>query len=173
MNRTRPKTTGGSLILSLFSRLFSTIGLLARQSLILGFFLNYELLETAGKKSRIYGWIAVFSRIKAPFLALKLKFAEYSQNCLLLNLFEDAAYRFFRSSLRSFGIFLFSFGSFLVSVNLVDGLPRLMHLDFSDTFLFGCILVVVSLFLLPVKNKSIALSLRDSKILSYFLFPKM
>ncbi len=170
VNRTRPKTTGGSLILSLFSRLFSTIGLLARQSLILGFFLNYELLETAGKKSRIYGWIAVFSRIKAPFLALKLKFAEYSQNCLLLNLFEDAAYRFFRSSLRSFGIFLFSFGSFLVSVNLVDGLPRLMHLDFSDTFLFGSILVVISLFLLPVKNKSIAMSLRDSKILSYFLF---
>lgn len=65
-----------------------------------------------------------FLRIKAPFLALKLKFAEYSQNCLLLNLFEDAAYRFFRSSLRSFGIFLFSFGSFLVSVNLVDGLPE-------------------------------------------------
>ena len=77
MNPGRQKTAkSGSLILSFFSRLFSKIGLLARQSFFLGFFLNYELLETAGKKSRIYAWIAGFSRIKVPLLALKLKFAE-------------------------------------------------------------------------------------------------
>lgn len=171
MNRNRSgNAKNGSLILFFFSYIFSKIGLLARQSVILGFFLNYDALESACADSRICGKYTDLSRVKAHFLALKLKCAKYSQESLIINLFENAAYRFFRASLRSFGIFLLSFGGFLVSVNLANGLPRLLHFDFSDTFLFGCILMIISLFMLPVKNKSIAASLRDSKIFSYFLF---
>lgn len=171
MNRSRSgKTKNNSLILSFFSFIFSQIGHLARQSVILGFFLNYDALENVCADRKICGKYVDFSRIKAHFLTIKLKCAKYSQESFLINLFEDAACRFFRASLRSFGIFLLSFGGFLVSVNLANGLPRLIHFDFSDTFLFGCILMIISLFMLPVKNKSIATALRDSKLFSYFLF---
>lgn len=166
MNRSRSgKTKNNSLILSFFSFIFSQIGHLARQSVILGFFLNYDALENVCADRKICGKYVDFSRIKAHFLTIKLKCAKYSQESFLINLFEDAACRFFRASLRSFGIFLLSFGGFLVSVNLANGLPRLIHFDFSDTFLFGCILMIISLFMLPVKNKSLP---RPCATASYF-----
>ena len=162
MNRSRSgKTKNNSLILSFFSFIFSQIGHLARQSVILGFFLNYDALENVCADSKICGKYVDFSRIKAHFLTIKLKCAKYSQESFLINLFEDAACRFFSASLRSFGIFLLSFGGFLVSVNLANGLPRLIHFDFSDTFLFGCILMIISLFMLPVPVKTVITGLRD------------
>lgn len=152
-----------------FSRVFAHLRALVQSSVIFGLFLAYTPLNDRCKDSRICRFLKLSPKTKERLLAFKLRFAAQSERSRLLRYLEQGAERFFRSSLRSFGIFLLSFGGFLVSFHLANDLPRLMHLDFSDTFLFGCILVLASLFMLPVKNKSIAACLRASRILSYFL----
>ena len=169
MNRNRSGASAG-LILTFLRTLFDRFARLAQKSVILGAFCNYGNLTDNCQASVICGKFANLSAIKVRFLSFKLKCAKKSQQSFLLSVMENAAYRFFRFSLRSFGIFLLSFGGFLVSVNVANAPQKLAHFDFSDTFLFGCILVFASLFMLPVKNRSIAVCLRDSRIFSYFLF---
>ena len=161
---------GGSLILSFLAALLARVVSLGHRSVILRFFRDYDGMEETCKNSCICGKFMDLSSFKVRFLKFKLKCAKYSQESWLIGLFENAAYRFFRANLRSFGVFLLSYGGFLVSVNIANHIEQVLHFSFSKTFLFGCIMIVVSLFMLPVKNRSIASCLHDSRIFSYFLF---
>ncbi len=170
MPRKTPKGKhAGSVLGGLFARLSAYMHTLAAQSVLLGWLLAYDSLSAHTDNSRICRFFRLSAKTKSRLLFFKLRFAAKSEQSLLLQAFEHAATRFFRSSLRSMGIYCLSFGGFLVSLNLANNMPRLLHLDFSDTFLFGCILMLSSLFMLPVKNKSIAACLRDSRLISYFL----
>ncbi len=150
------------------TNLMSRLRELVQNSVIFGLFFAYAPLNERCKDSRICRFLKLSPKAKERFLSFKLRFAARSENSLLLQWLERSADRFFRSNLRSFGIFLLFFGGVPVSFNLANDLPRVMHLDFSDSFLFGCILMLASLFMLPVKNKSISACLRGSRIFSYF-----
>lgn len=170
MTRKTPKGKhAGSTLTGLFARLSAYMHTLVAQSVLLGWLLAYDSLSVHTQSSRIARFFKLSSKSKARLLTFKLRFAAKSEQSLLLQALEQGANRFFRSSLRSMGIYCLSFGGFLVSLNLANNMPRLLHLDFSDTFLFGCILMLSSLFMLPVKSKSIAACLRDSRLISYFL----
>ena len=160
----------GSVIIYYLSKFAKRVANLAKSSILLGFFCDFDNLEGKYKSSVTSGIFEASHSLRQKSLALKLKIAMYSQNSILLGLFEKAEKSFLRSNLRTLGIFFMSFGGYIISVNLVTSLDNLLFFNFTDTFIFGCILFLISFLLLPFKNKSIGTYIHESKILSYFLF---
>ena len=151
------KKNYGLIITAIFT-LLDFIGEQIKSSVILSFFHNYNKIVEKYDKSILAEKLSYTSKLKPSFLKFKLKFASYSEKSILLDVFENLGSRFFSISLKSFGVFLLTYGSFLVSVNFGTHMETLAKLNFSDTFIFGCILIVVSFFMLPVKRKIILIT---------------
>ena len=107
------------------------------------------------------------SGIKFKTLRLKNKCARLSENSLILNTIDKISSAVFVSSLRSVGVFLLATGGVITSAILSDSYKKISVRNFSDTFVFGLLLLLGSFIFLPQKNKNISQSILESRILSY------
>ena len=172
MNKSKriSKNKNHGFLLFHLSRFFEKISKLAAKSVILSVIFDYTFLRKKCSDSVICGKFSDLSTLKQKFLKFKVRCAAYAQQCYLLYLFKSLIDRFYQTNLRSLGIFFFSFGGFLVSLNFAEKMQALINLNFSDTFIFGSVLVIISFFLFPLRKKNIACCLYESKFLSSILF---
>ncbi len=148
-----------------FTGIFSS---LVSSSRILSFLFRDSRAESLFGKSFLSSVLTEHPAFYRQKLSFKLAFAERSENSFLVSRFHVASLRFFSSSLRSFGIYFLSFGLFILSANLLNGFDRLRHLQFSDSFIFSLFLVILSLFMLPFSQISLASLIRGSSFFSPF-----
>ncbi len=159
----------GSVIIAALSLLFSKISLLVRNSVIFSYFRNYNIYEAKYRQSRTANAFAKLSLLKHKMLKFKIKCAKFAEESILMHFFDNIANNFFTASLRSIGVFFLSFGGFILSANIATHLESFNSFNFSESFVFGAALLIISLFLLPSGKKSVACALKSSRIFSYFL----
>lgn len=157
-----------SKILLFLSSFLDSLSKLISSSFFLGHFSNHSAFVQKCKDSAVNRFFSRLFSFKPKILNFKLKCAALSENSMTLNALEKLMYDIFHSSLRSYGIFLLSFGAVIISLNLSSGIDNLYKLAYSDTFILALILSLVSLILLPIKNKNLAQAIQASKIISNF-----
>lgn len=157
------KTDAITFMSAMFQVLFESI----KNSKLLSFFYNYSAIEKKFKNSILHEKLSKLELIKYKFLSAKINFAKKSEQSILLNIFDNLAHRFFSSSVRSFGVFLLSFGGVLLALNVATHTESILEFNFSQTFVFCCFLIILSFFMLPVGKKKLATVLKASPLFSY------
>lgn len=165
-----PRNKDAGLLLPLLSAFFAALSRAVHKSVLLGFFRNYDAVAEKFAQSAFITRIRNHVPFKKNILKFKLLCASYSQKSILLGFYENAANRFFHASFRSLGIFFLTYGGFIIFAGAANAPESIFTFNFPKIFLFGCLLVIISLFFLPIKGKSIAAGLKGSRILSYFFF---
>lgn len=157
-----------SFIPGFFASLFAKTERLIRSSRILSMLCGYSELEkkydssiTAHAKRRL-------TRSKGGLLKFKIKCAKAAEESLLLDFFDRQFLNFFRTSLRSAGVFFLSAGGVTASATVAQKLENHIAITVSDTLIMAVLFILLSFFFIPRKNKSIASGICDSRMLSYF-----
>ena len=154
----------------LFASLYASFGKAIRESLFIGTFLDRANMRKLYGGSLLSYYLTGSVGSKRALLRAKIKTAQKSEQSVLVGVFENAGMRFFSSSLRSLGVFFLSFGLFVIFTGLFTGFERFIHLRFTDSVLFGAILVLIGLIMMPFPRKTVASALHASKILSRLFF---
>lgn len=167
MNKNKKSNRG--FFITVFTALFTFLGNLINRSFFVSFFTDYENIETRCKSSKTSAVLSFISQIKYKTLNLKNKCAYLAEKSIAAELIDTVCGNFFRTNLRSVGIFMLSAGGLIVSANIAKNTEQFAILNFSNTFIFGVALILLSLIFIPKKNTSLSQSICESRILSYFL----
>ncbi len=156
------------LILSVVFSLFAYIAKLIKNSFFINLFTDYRSIVKYAKKSKSSVVANLITRIKHTTLKLKNRCARFAEESIFMNAFDRVGKNFFTTNLRSVGIFLLSGGGLIVFACMAQHSENILTFNFSDTFVLGVGMTILSLLFLPGKNKSIANCVCESKFLSYF-----
>lgn len=100
---------------------------------------------------------------------IKNAFSKQIEQSVLINFVKRVLNGFANTNLTSYGVFLFSFGIYVLAECAVKYFALDYPIPETSTLIIGIASIVVSLFLLPTK-KSLAQTMNDSIILNYVLF---
>lgn len=156
-----------SVILSAIASFFSKVSSVIKNSFIYSCFCNYSLYENKYKQSATARMISKFSLLKHKLLNFRIKCAKFAEKSLILHFFDKIITTLFMTNLRSIGIFLFAFGGFIFTANFSGNLKNMNYFNFSESLIFGALLLIISFFFLPSAKKSLACIIRDNRLFSY------
>lgn len=160
---------GKSLIVGFISLVFAKIGKLIHSSLILSLVCGYDRIEEKCENSALSVLKRrIVPRCKGKTLKLKIKCAEAAEKSVFMNFFEQQSRNFFRTGIRSVGIFFLTAGIVIISAVFAQRFEHFSSIKISDTLIMGVLFTALSLFLILGKNKNIAVCVCESRILSFF-----
>lgn len=164
------KKHNGSLIISYILSFFELIKNIARDSFILSHFVNYDKINKKYADSVFSEKISLLSRFKIYLLKFKVACAKKAQTSIIINFFKNIISRFFNTSLTTTAIFLLSYGAFLIFHSVAKNPDKILALEYTDSFILGVTLCVLSLILIPFRKKTIISATTDSRVCSYISF---
>ncbi len=168
-NKTDYKKRDSGLIIGAILAFLSYVKKLAQGSAVLSWFEDYQKLENKCKNSFFAKKLSALSAIKFKLINFKMTCAKQAQESLIIAFFNRIFIELLSTPLRSYGVFFLSYGMFTVLLSVARNTERILTLQYSDSFVFGFIMVVISLFLIPVKKKSVCTALKESSLFSYIL----
>lgn len=168
-NKSDYKKCNSGIIVGTILAFLSYMKKLAQGSAVLSWFEDYNKLESKCKNSFFAKKLSALSVVKFKLISFKMTCAKQAQESVIIAFFKRIFIELLSAPLRSYGVFLMSYGLFTVLLSVSKNIEKIMTLQYSDSFIFGAVMVVVSFFLIPVKKKSICTALRDSRLLSYIL----
>ena len=166
--RTNDEKIRCGLIVSLFISFFTCIVKLVKNSFFIGLLTDYKAIKNAADKSKISATVSFFRKLKHKLLKIRLSFARLAERSIFMRMLDRAGNVLFRTSLRSVGVFFLSAGAVIVIAYIAQRNESIMSLKFSNTFIMGVLMMLVSLVFIVKKNTSISQCIRDSRFLSYF-----
>ena len=145
---------------------------LCRESLLIGSLLDAETAIRKRRGSLLFSLFDSPAR-KALFLKLKLRFGAAVENSILIGFFSSLADRVLYCTLRTAALFCLSFGGFIVAAHILSYTQFILALRFTDTFLFGIMLVLLSFCLFPFSRRTAAELLNGSRLLGHIIMPDL